>query len=39
MGCDRCNKLIAAYRESVSLFRNAVWKVAGAQGSGQPFKR
>ena len=32
MGCDRCNELIAAYRDSASLFRNAVWNVAGAQG-------
>ena len=32
MGCRTCNILLAAYRSSVSLFRNAVRKGSGAVG-------
>jgi hypothetical protein len=32
MACKTCGELVDAYRRSVSLFRNAVLKVAGAQG-------
>ena len=32
MACKACDELVDAYRRSISLFRNAVLKVAGAQG-------
>ena len=33
MSCRTCDELFDVYKDSITLFRNAVWKFAGVQGS------